>query len=105
MRTTPKWLFPVLALLPVLGLYGCIRVYPIIETLRLSLFQWNIISRRKPFVGFANFVELASDPLFLEAIFNTTIIAFSVVAITIPVALALAALINTPAGAAAQRRL
>jgi len=98
MRTTPKWLFPVLALLPVLGLYGCIRVYPIIETLRLSLFQWNIISRRKPFVGFANFVELASDPLFLEAIFNTTIIAFSVVAITIPVALALAALINTRQG-------
>ncbi|WLB56614.1 carbohydrate ABC transporter permease [Bradyrhizobium sp. 521_C7_N1_3] len=95
MRTTPKWLFPVLALLPVLGLYGCIRVYPIIETLRLSLFQWNIISRRKPFVGLANFVELASDPLFLEAIFNTTIIAFSVVAITIPVALVLAALINT----------
>src|SRR4051812_16407475 len=85
MRSKPKWLFPVLALLPVLALYGAIRVYPIAETLRLSLFQWNIISKRKPFVGLDNFVELMSDPLFLEAIFNTTVIAFGVMAITIPV--------------------
>ena len=33
-------------------------VYPIAETLRLSLFKWNIISRRKPFIGLDNFVEL-----------------------------------------------
>jgi multiple sugar transport system permease protein len=98
MRSKPKWLFPVLALLPVLGLYACLRIYPIAETLRLSLFKWNIISRRKPFVGFDNFVELASDPLFLEAIFNTTIVAFGVLVIAIPVGLALAALINSRQG-------
>ncbi|MDH6260404.1 sugar ABC transporter permease [Bradyrhizobium sp. BR13661] len=98
MRSTPKWLFPVLALLPVLGLYACLRVYPIAETLRLSLFKWNIISRRKPFVGLDNFVELASDPLFLEAIFNTTVVAFGVLLITIPVGLGLAALINSRQG-------
>jgi len=98
MRSKPKWLFPVLALLPVLGLYACLRVYPIAETLRLSLFKWNIISRRKPFIGLDNFVELMSDPLFLEAIFNTTIVAFGVLVITIPVGLVLAALINSRQG-------
>ena len=98
MRSKPKWLFPVLALLPVLGLYACLRVYPIAETLRLSLFKWNIISRRKPFVELDNFVELMSDPLFLEAIFNTTVVAFGVLVITIPVGLALAALINSRQG-------
>lgn len=98
MRSKPKWLFPVLALLPVLGLYACLRVYPIAETLRLSLFKWNIISRRKPFIGLDNFVELMSDPLFLEAIFNTTIVAFGVLVTTIPVGLALAALINSRQG-------
>lgn len=98
MRSKPKWLFPVLALLPVLGLYACLRIYPIAETLRLSLFKWNIISRRKPFVGLDNFVELMSDPLFLEAIFNTTIVAFGVLLITIPVGLTLAALINSRQG-------
>jgi len=98
MRSKPKWLFPVLALVPVLGLYACLRVYPIAETLRLSLFKWNIISRRKPFIGLNNFVELMSDPLFLEAIFNTTIVAFGVLVITIPVGLALAALINSRQG-------
>ena len=98
MRSKPKWLFPVLALVPVLGLYACLRVYPIAETLRLSLFKWNIISRRKPFIGLDNFVELMSDPLFLEAIFNTTIVAFGVLVTTIPVGLALAALINSRQG-------
>jgi multiple sugar transport system permease protein len=98
MRSKPKWLFPVLALLPVLGLYACLRVYPIVETLRLSLFKWNIISRRKPFVGLDNFVELMSDPLFLEAIFNTTVVAFGVLLITIPIGLGLAALINSRQG-------
>ena len=92
------WLFAILALLPVLAVYAAIRVYPIAETLRLSLFQWNIISRRKPFVGLDNFVELSADPLFLEALVNTTAVAFGVVLVTIPVALALAGLIHSRQG-------
>lgn len=86
--------FALSALAPVLLIYFAVRVYPIVETLRLSLHNWNIISPRKPFIGLANFVELTGDPLFLEALRNTTIIAFAVLAITIPLALALAALIN-----------
>ena len=85
--------FALAALTPVLLIYVTVRVYPIIETLRLSLHNWNMISRRKPFIGFANFEELAGDPLFLESLRNTTIIATAVLVITIPAALALAALI------------
>jgi hypothetical protein len=44
--------------------YVAVRVYPIAETLRLSLHNWNIISPRKPFIGLANFEELMGDPLF-----------------------------------------
>ena len=98
MRGKPSWLFPVLALLPVLAIYCSIRVYPIAETLRLSLFQWSIVSRRKPFVGLDNFIELMGDPLFIEAIVNTTVIAFGVLLITIPVGLVLAALIHSRQG-------
>src|ERR1700760_4561218 len=88
-----KWIFATLVLLPVLAIYSVVRLYPIGETLRLSLFRWNILSKNKPFIGLANFSELVGDPQFREALLNTTIIAFGVLIVTIPVALMLAALI------------
>ena len=94
-----KWIFAGLALAPVLAIFGAVRLYPIAETLRLSLFQWNILSRNKPFVGLQNFIDLASDELFLEALRNTAIIAFGVLGLTVPLAMGLAALIHRRAGA------
>ena len=88
------WVFAILALMPALLVYGWVRLIPIAETLRLSLHQWNILSRNKPFIGLDNFLELAGDPLFLEALMNTTIIAFGVLLVTIPLSLLLAALIH-----------
>jgi multiple sugar transport system permease protein len=72
------WIFAGLALAPILAIYAAVRLYPIGETLRLSLYQWNILSRNKPFIGLGNFRELVGDPLFREALLNTTIIAFGV---------------------------
>ena len=89
-----KLIFAVLALLPTLAIYATVRLYPIGETLRLSLHRWNILSKNKPFIGLDNFRELVGDPLFREALLNTTIIAFGVLIVTIPIALCLAALIH-----------
>ena len=75
-----KLVFALLALLPTLAIYAWVRVYPIADVLRLSLFQWNLLSRNKPFVGLENFRTLLTDQLFLDAITNTTIIAFGVLA-------------------------
>ncbi len=94
-----KWIFAALALAPVLAIFTYVRIYPIGETLRLSLFQWNMLSRNKPFVGLQNFIELAGDDLFLEALRNTAIIAFGVLALTVPLGMGLAALIHKRAGA------
>jgi multiple sugar transport system permease protein len=89
-----RYLFAVLALLPVLAIYGWVRLFPIAEILRLSLHKWDLLSRRRPFIGLENFRELSGDPLFLDALVNTTIIAFGVLAVTIPTAMVLAALIH-----------
>ena len=89
-----RWIFAILAILPTLAIFACVRIYPIGETLRLSLHKWDILSKNKPFIGFANFDELPDDPLFREALLNTTIIAFGVLLVTIPLALFLAALIH-----------
>lgn len=89
-----RWIFVILAILPTLAIYAWVRIVPIAEILRLSVHEWNILSRNKPFIGLANFRELLGDQLFLDAIVNTTIIAFGVLFITIPMALVLAALIH-----------
>jgi len=88
-----RWIFAILALLPVLLVYGWVRVFPIGEILRLSLHKWDLLSRNKPFIGLDNFRELFQDTLFQTALVNTAIIAFGVLIVTIPLAMFLAALI------------
>ncbi len=89
-----QWLFAMTAILPTLAIFAWVRLFPIWETLRLSLHKWDILSKNKPFIGFANFIELSRDRLFLEALKNTSIIAFGVLVITIPLALIIAGLIH-----------
>ena len=87
------WLFAFAMLLPTLLVFTWVRIIPIGEILRLSLHDWNMLARDKPFVGLSNFRELFGDHLFLTALFNTTVIAFGVLAITLPLSMALAGLI------------
>ncbi len=86
-----------LALAPTLAIYGWVRLYPIGDILWLSLHEWNLIAKVKPFIGLENYIELASDPQFLEALANTAWIAFGVLTVTIPTAMVLAALIHSRA--------
>ena len=88
-----RWLFSLVAILPVIAIFAYVRVFPIGEILRLSMHKWDILSRNKPFIGLANFQELFGDKLFLTALTNTSIIAFGVLIITVPLALVIAALI------------
>lgn len=88
-----RLLFSLLAILPVIAIFAFVRVYPISEILRLSLHKWDILSKKKPFIGLKNFQELLGDRLFHEALLNTSIIAFGVLLITIPLSLVIAALI------------
>ena len=67
-----RWLFALMAILPTLAIFAWVRVYPIWETLRLSVHKWDILSKNKPFIGMANFQELFRDRLFIEALTNTT---------------------------------
>lgn len=88
-----RWRFAVLALVPTIAIFSWVRLYPIADTLRLSLHKWDLLSKNKPFIGLDNFRELFQDHLFLEALKHSTIIAFGVLLLTIPLALVIAALI------------
>lgn len=88
-----KFWFAILAIIPTFAIFGWVRMYPIVETLRLSMYQWNLLSKDKIFVGLANFAELFGDDQFLDALTNTAIIAFGAMVITIPTSMALAGVI------------
>jgi ABC-type sugar transport system permease subunit len=75
-------LFCYIALLPVLALFLYVRIIPIGFGFVLSLYRWNMISARKPFVGFANYIQLFGDENFIAALKNTTIYSFATVILT-----------------------
>ncbi|MEM0173108.1 MAG: sugar ABC transporter permease [Sulfolobaceae archaeon] len=92
--TRRYWFFVYISLLPVLAIYFFVRIYPIFDTMRLSFYNWDLISPVKKFLGFGNYIELFKDSLFLESLKNTTIIALSTLLLSVPLALLISVLIN-----------
>lgn len=84
------WLF----LAPTLIGLGLFTFLPILASVALAFFRWDIITDPQ-FVGLANCAEIVSDPTIRVSFLNT--IGFVVVAVTLQLALALglAVLVNT----------
>jgi multiple sugar transport system permease protein len=89
-----RFRFAILALLPTFAIFAWVRIWPILQTMNLSVRDWDLIGTNRPFIGLANFMELFGDTLFRTALINTAIIAFGVMLLTIPAAIVLAALIH-----------
>ena len=89
-RTVLTWLF----LAPTLIGLGLFTFLPILASVVLAFFSWDIITPPR-FVGLENFADIAADPTIRVSFLNT--IGFVVVAVTLQlaVALVLAVLVNT----------
>ncbi|MCP4398861.1 MAG: sugar ABC transporter permease [bacterium] len=75
------------ALGPVYFLFVVIRIYPILETIRLSFYKYHITKKKTPFVGLRNYRRLLEDDAFHTALINT--VQFAIVAVVITLLLAL----------------
>lgn len=53
---------------PALLIYSAFLLWPLIQSVYLSLTDWNGLSRRKPFVGLGNYQELLTDEVFWSAL-------------------------------------
>jgi multiple sugar transport system permease protein len=84
------FVFCYVALVPVLILFAYIRLIPIARTMVLSLYNWNLASVQKPFIGFANYLRLTTDENFVVALVNTTVYSVSTVIFSTLLALPLA---------------
>ncbi len=66
---------------------------PLVASILISFSGWDLISRPK-FVGAANYVEIAGDPLILKALYNTFFYAAFSVPLGLVLALFLALMLN-----------
>lgn len=79
-------------LAPALLLYGVFVLWPYAQAIYLSLTSWRGVSAEKPFVGFANYAELATDGRFLDALGRNGQLLVVLPTITLSLALVFAAL-------------
>lgn len=83
-----------LCLLPALALFLLFLVYPILQSIYYSLFNWKGFGPAVDFVGLENFKNILTDGVFLTAIRNgLLIVGFSLV-FQLPLSLALAVLVG-----------
>ena len=107
-RQPTRW-YILVFLAPATLIYTVFAIYPIAESLRLSLFQAG--EGEGVFVGLANYARLVGEPYWAEqfwnAFKNNVLLFLMHMIIQNPIALALAALLSVPTlkGAAAYRTI
>jgi len=93
-RTEAKIAFGFLA--PFLAVWFILLIVPVFRGAWISLHDWEIVGSHRYFIGLQNYVDLWADPVFWQAIWNTTVfVAITVPSVTI-VALLLALALNKP---------
>ncbi|MEY8654507.1 carbohydrate ABC transporter permease [Brachybacterium paraconglomeratum] len=85
-------------LAPALLLYGLFLVYPMVDSVRLSFFQWSgFRTEEQVFVGLDNYVRLlTADPVFWTALRNSVIWVVASLLVPTVIALLLALGLNRP---------
>ncbi len=69
-RKYVPWMF----LAPSLILYLCFCIYPTLNAIRISFYEWSGFTEDMKFVGFKNYINLIRDDSFLAAFKNTFLI-------------------------------
>ncbi|MDE3010250.1 MAG: sugar ABC transporter permease [Pseudomonadota bacterium] len=85
-------LAPVLFLLPAALMFTVYVIAPIFQSIAISFTDWDGLGVKR-FIGFGNYVELASDPDFRTAMFNNVIWLLGYL-LAIPIGLAMALFLN-----------
>ncbi len=79
---------------PSLIIISVFILYPIIQSLWMSVHDWNILKNTKDFIGLSNYAKAFSDERFLNAMKNTVIYTVTYVPILVIISLFIAVFIN-----------
>ncbi|RDW18516.1 glycerol-3-phosphate ABC transporter permease [Oceanobacillus arenosus] len=83
-----------LFLLPSIILFSVFLFYPLVRTIYLSFFLTNAAGETTVFIGWQNYVNLFTSPIFLQSIKSTFLFVLYTVPITIIISLFLAMIAN-----------
>lgn len=61
----------IILLVPVMSIFTVFVFWPILRTIYLSFFDWNMISRNKKFVMLDNYTGILTDPVIYKSLGNT----------------------------------
>jgi len=89
-----KWPLVLAFLAPALLLYIIFVLYPILQGVRYSGYDWNGLKPLTDWVGFDNFVKAFQDPSFRGALKHNIIILVLTLVLQLPFALSLAVLLD-----------
>ena len=89
-----KIIFSYVALLPIIAIFTVLRVIPIVQTFYMSLFDWKLVGRTKPFIGLLNYQELMYDEQFWLSMNNTFLYAGASVILGIIISLPIALMLS-----------
>ena len=92
---TKTRVYGLLFILPVLVIFGICRIFPLFDSVWLSLFRINFASGKRTFVGVGNYLEIFKDSIALGAFKNTLIFVAMIVPVGMVSSLALALLLST----------
>ncbi|MGV8852576.1 MAG: carbohydrate ABC transporter permease [Rhodoglobus sp.] len=96
MRTRPVKLLANFAwVLPALLMLGVFVYLPLVQNIGFSTIKWDIYSGSEEFIGFANYIKLAADPIFWHALGNNILYAGISIVFQVFGAIVLAAMIES----------
>lgn len=81
-------------LLPTIVFFAVFQYYPILKSLVISVYEYGLLRRDRPFVGLDHYVRQFQDPLFLTALGNTLVFVAGCVVVGVALALLAAILIE-----------
>ena len=85
---------PYLFIAPFYILFIVFMGYPLLSSLIMSFYEMRGF-QSKIYVGFSNFLDLFSDPIFWKSVWNTTYFALGTLTLQLPIALILALILNS----------
>ena len=81
-------------LAPALLVYGIFVLYPIVQSVVYSFYQWSGIAPGFTFVGLGNYQQVLQTPVFWKALGNNLILVVASIVTQLPAALAVALLLS-----------
>src|SRR5579883_2529169 len=86
--------FPYFLVAPTIIIIALVAVYPIIDSVRLSLLNNPLIATGSTFVGLRNYIQVIGDPAFRNSVGITLVFSAVSVALETLIGFALALLLN-----------